>query len=244
MLRSQLVFKDNSTFKKLANKSEDVKNASGTLIKYTESHLLDQSVRKSLNAKIPFTKVDRIGQASIAKSRIRSLSHEARRCEYRHQQEVIQMQKKLDEASKQSQEKIKNLSREPATLQKENRRSRASFSKSMMEWTTYEQLEEIRALQNKQHRRVPLSRTEKSLDQVTLSLDCSEPLVKGLSHQIRELQETANVLQEAGGIFKDRELVNSKVSGLPSTSVLKSHPSLCSECNQPQCCQFLKPQCF
>ena len=72
--------------------------------------------------------------------------------------------------------------------------------------------------------------------------DCSEPLVQRLWQQIRELQKSINVLQEAAE-FKDRESANSEVSGQTFTSVF-NQPRLCSECNQPQCCQFLKLRCF
>ena len=116
--------------------------------------------------------------------------------------------------------KIKHLSGEPATLQKRDRRVEQVFSKPTMEWTTSEQFEEIRELQtNNIALQGSLSRTEKSLDQVTLGLDCGEPFVKRLSQQIRNCRNLWMFHRRPLNL-KDWEPANSEVSGLPSTSLL------------------------
>ena len=73
------------------------------------------------------------------------LSREARRREYQHQQKVTEMQKQPVEASKQSQEKFKNLSEETVTLRNAVDES-GKFFKSMVNWTASEQFEEVREL--------------------------------------------------------------------------------------------------
>ena len=60
------------------------------------------------------------------------------------------------------------------------------FLKSMADWTTSEQCEEIRELKTNIALQDSLNDTEKSLGRVTLSLDRSESPVKRLSQQIRE----------------------------------------------------------
>ena len=88
----------------------------------------------------------------------------------------------------------------------------------MMKWTTSEQFEEIRELQtNNIALQGSLSRTENSLDQVTLSQDRGEPFVKRLSQRIRNCR---NLWMFHRRPRNDREPANSGVSGLPSTSVL------------------------
>ena len=70
-----------------------------------------------------------------------------------------------------------------------------------------------------------LKETEKSLGKVTLGVECSEFLVKRLSQQTQELQETVNVLQEAAE-FKDPEPANSEVSGQTFTCIVsRNHVS-------------------
>ena len=67
--------------------------------------------------------------------------------------------------------------------------------KSMTDWKTSEEYEEIRELKaNNIALKDTLSITEQSLDHFTLSLDRGESHVKRLSQQIRELQETGNFL--------------------------------------------------
>ena len=74
-------------------------HASGTLIKYTICRIRVWSLSRQNSARkaIESDRHRLQNQESF-------LSHKAQRCECRHQQEVIQMQKQLDEASKQSQE--------------------------------------------------------------------------------------------------------------------------------------------
>ena len=91
------------------------------------------------------------------------------------------------------------------------------FPKSMEDRTTRKQCENSIALQGS------LNDTEKSLDQVTLSLDRSESLVKRLTQQIRDLQDTENVLQKAAE-FQHPEPANSEVSGRTFNGVVnRSH---------------------
>ena len=60
--------------------------------------------------------------------------------------------------------------------------SRASFSKSMVDWTASEQVEEIREVKtNNIVLQGSFNEKENSLDQVTLSQDCSESQEKRLS---------------------------------------------------------------
>ena len=89
-------------------------------------------------------------------SRLQNQSLEASICdhaptrEYPHQH-VIEMQKHVDEASEQSQEDIKTPSEETITLRQEIDES-GKFSKSMVDWTASEQIQEIRELKNEQYR--------------------------------------------------------------------------------------------
>ena len=65
------------------------------------------------------------------------------------------------------------------------------FPQSMANWTTSQQYEDIRDLQvNSIALQDSLEETETELGNVTLSLNCGESLVKGLTKQIRELQDT------------------------------------------------------
>ena len=119
-----------------------------------------------------------------------------------------------------------------------------SDSTSMVEWTTSEQYMDIPELQtNNTLLQDSLKETEKSLGKVTLSVECSEFLVKRLSQQTQELQETVNVLQEAVE-FKDPKPANSEVSGQTFTCIVNRNHVSAAKKSQPQFCQFFKPRCF
>ena len=135
---------------------------------------------------------------------------------------MVHSQKQRDEASKQSQEETKSLSEETAMLRREIDES-SMFPKSMVEWRTSEQSEEIRELKANNIALQGSVNTEKSLDPATLSPDPGESLVKLLTQQIRELQDTVHVLQEAVE-FEDQEPANGEVSG--RTSKRESQPCL------------------
>ena len=94
--------------------------------------------------------------------------------------------------------KRKTLSEETITLRREIDKS-GKVSKSMVDWTTSEH-EGVREL--KKSNNIALQ----------LSLDRSESLVKRLPQQVRELQDTVHVLQDASE-FKDLDFANSEVSG-------------------------------
>ena len=106
------------------------------------------------------------------------------------------MQKQLDEASKQSQEEKKTLSKETVMLRRGTDET-GMLSKAMVDWTTseYEEIRESKS--NNVALQGSLNETEKALGNVTLSPDCRESLAKRLPQQTRELQETVNVPQEA-----------------------------------------------
>ena len=113
-----------------------------------------------------------------------------------------------------------------------------SDSTSMVEWTTSEQYMEIPELQpNNIVLQDSLKETERSLGKVTLGVECSEFLVKRLSQQTQELQETVNVLQEAVE-FKDPELANSEVSGQTFTCIVNRNHVSEAKKSQPQFCQL------
>ena len=117
-------------------------NASGTMVNHLESQLQTQSVE-------PRTQNTFHEAVESERHRLQNqepfLSDEARRREYLHQQEEIDMQKQFDQASKQRQGKFKNRSEETVTLRREIDKS-GKFSESMLDWTASEQLEEVRLL--------------------------------------------------------------------------------------------------
>ena len=104
------------------------------------------------------------------------LSQVTVRRDIQHQQRVIQIVKQLDDASKQSQEETKSLSEDTTLLRREIDES-SMFPKSMAEWTTSEQCEEIRELKANNIALQGSVNTEKSLDPATLSPDPGESLV-------------------------------------------------------------------
>ena len=99
--------------------------------------------------------------------------------------EVIEMQKQLEEASEQSQQEIKSLLEETTMLRRGIDES-GKFPKSMSDWKSSEQYEDIRELQtNNIALQDSSTEAETSFGKVTLSPDCSESLVKRLTHHIR-----------------------------------------------------------
>ena len=64
----------------------------------------------------------------------------------------------------------------------------------LADWTASEEYEDIRELQtNNIALQDSLKGTEKELGKITLSLESSESLVKRLTQQFRDLQDTASV---------------------------------------------------
>ena len=153
------------------------------------------------------------------------LSQESLRRDIQHQQRVIQKHKQLDDASEQKSRRNKVYRKKRQCCEKKIDES-SMLPKSMLDWTPSEQHEEIHELKfTSIALQGSLKETEKSLDQVTLSLDRRECLVKRLTQQNRDLQHTANVLQEAAGL-KDPEPVSSEVSGQTVTTiVMRNHVS-------------------
>ena len=71
----------------------------------------------------------------------------------------------------------------------------------MADWKTSEEHEEIRELKkNNIAQQDSFNDTDKSLDQVPLSLDRSEPLVKRFTQQVRELVGNCKACTRSCGI--------------------------------------------
>ena len=112
------------------------------------------------------------------------------------------MQKQLDEASKQSQKEMKSLSEETTMMRREVDDSNM-FLKSMADWRTSEQYDEIRELKTKNIAlQCSLNNTQKSLDRVTLRVDLCES------------QQEAVVLYRKPLILKTRNLPSARCDEL------------------------------
>ena len=114
--------------------------ASSTLVKDLESRLQNQffvvfKLKISVYEAIEHERYRLQNQES-------SLSHEARKQEYQHQQKVTGMQTHHDEASQQSHEEIKTPLEETVALRKETD-GHGKFSESMVDWTASEQSGEV-----------------------------------------------------------------------------------------------------
>ena len=167
--------------KNSGEKSEEKKDASGTLVRHREP--LAASTFWSLQPQIPFMRRSNT-KAIDCPNRESFLSHEARRRDLQHQQRVIHMQKLPDAASKPTSRRKKVSVARNNNVEKRNRRARhAPEAHGGPDDHPNNTRTPACCRTNNIALQDALKETEKALGKVRPCFDCSESVVKRLTQQ-------------------------------------------------------------